>query len=68
MYPSAFDPPNSSDKTADILAGTQLWTNILEETIRQYPEQWSWVHPRWRTTPDRPRRQLDSKLKKGRER
>ena len=24
----------------------------LEELVRKYPDQWAWVHKRWRTTPD----------------
>ncbi|MFH1877837.1 MAG: lysophospholipid acyltransferase family protein [Candidatus Omnitrophota bacterium] len=28
---------------------TQLWSNVLEKYVREYPEQWVWVHPRWKT-------------------
>jgi Kdo2-lipid IVA lauroyltransferase/acyltransferase len=34
---------------ADILANTQRFTKIIEETVRQYPDQWLWVHQRWKT-------------------
>jgi KDO2-lipid IV(A) lauroyltransferase len=38
----------TSDKTADMFVNTRLMTRILEEQIREYPDQWLWVHKRWR--------------------
>ncbi|HZN60436.1 MAG TPA: hypothetical protein VFD71_20350 [Planctomycetota bacterium] len=61
-----YDLPETGDAKADTHTATQMWTTLLEEEIRKRPEQWSWVHPRWRTTPDRPRGQLDSKLRRRR--
>jgi Kdo2-lipid IVA lauroyltransferase/acyltransferase len=34
---------------ADLQANTQRFTKIIEEVIREYPEQWSWFHKRWKT-------------------
>lgn len=33
----------------DVVANTQQFTEIIEQTIRKYPEQWLWVHQRWKT-------------------
>ncbi len=41
----------TSDEEADALANTQLFARVTEEYIRRYPEQWLWVHRRWKTRP-----------------
>ncbi|MCK4851822.1 MAG: lysophospholipid acyltransferase family protein [Candidatus Omnitrophica bacterium] len=28
---------------------TRAWTDVLEKYVRQYPEQWVWMHQRWKT-------------------
>ncbi len=40
------------DAAADALANTALFTATLESWIRRYPEQWLWVHRRWKTRPE----------------
>jgi KDO2-lipid IV(A) lauroyltransferase len=42
----------TGDPTADALANTALFTTTLESWIRRYPEQWLWVHRRWKTRPE----------------
>jgi len=37
----------TADKEADIKAVTQMFTDAIENVIRQYPEQWLWAHRRW---------------------
>ena len=32
----------------DIKGTTQAITNVIEGWVRQYPEQWLWLHRRWR--------------------
>jgi KDO2-lipid IV(A) lauroyltransferase len=39
----------TGDRAADVLANTQRFTKVIEEAIRQYPDQWFWVHQRWKT-------------------
>ncbi len=48
-YVLRFDPPvpMSGDPQAD----AQAVTRRLEETIRAYPDQWLWIHRRWKTRP-----------------
>ncbi|MBD3425783.1 MAG: hypothetical protein GF409_00970 [Candidatus Omnitrophica bacterium] len=28
---------------------TQKWSDVLEKYVRLYPEQWVWIHKRWKT-------------------
>ena len=39
------------DAEAEILANTANFTRLLEDYVRRYPEQWLWVHRRWKTRP-----------------
>ena len=36
---------------ADLVVNTQRFTKIVEEVVREYPEQWFWFHQRWKTKP-----------------
>jgi len=35
----------------DVLPATQQCNDVLESWIRRYPEQWLWIHRRWKTRP-----------------
>jgi KDO2-lipid IV(A) lauroyltransferase len=55
-YRLRFDPALELIRTgnleADIVANTQLFTRVIEDYVRKYPEQWLWVHRRWKTRPE----------------
>ena len=36
----------------DIVGNTQKFTEIIEDYVRKYPDQWLWVHRRWKTRPE----------------
>jgi KDO2-lipid IV(A) lauroyltransferase len=54
-YRLRFDPAltlvRTGDAEADIAANTQLFTKVIEDFVRRYPDQWLWVHRRWKTRP-----------------
>ena len=39
-------------KEETVRFNTQKWSRIAESYIRKYPEQWVWIHNRWKTKPD----------------
>ncbi|MCK4224772.1 MAG: lysophospholipid acyltransferase family protein [candidate division Zixibacteria bacterium] len=42
----------SEDREKDIVDVTQKCTRVLESIIREYPDQWLWMHDRWESKPD----------------
>ena len=47
----AIEFEKTGDTEKDILQITQKITEIVERFVREYPEQWLWIHKRWNTRP-----------------
>jgi KDO2-lipid IV(A) lauroyltransferase len=51
-----FDPPvaliETGNRGQDIIENTKLFNKILEVYVRKYPDQWLWIHRRWKTRPE----------------
>jgi KDO2-lipid IV(A) lauroyltransferase len=51
-----FDPPveliTTGDSSRDVVENTRMFNSILENIIRRYPDQWLWIHRRWKTRPE----------------
>jgi KDO2-lipid IV(A) lauroyltransferase len=43
--------PDAGDLEAAVVALTARCTEAIETTVRETPEQWLWMHNRWRTRP-----------------
>jgi KDO2-lipid IV(A) lauroyltransferase len=57
-YRMAYGPPvewtGSGRRDEDVPAITQRLTSIIEGWVRETPEQWLWLHRRWKTQPPGP--------------
>lgn len=55
-YRLRFEPKldlvRTEDNEADVVANTAVFTKVIEEYVRRYPDQWLWVHRRWKTRPE----------------
>lgn len=54
-YKLRFDPAveivETGDSDRDIFENTQKFAKITEGIIRKFPDQWVWVHARWKARP-----------------
>lgn len=50
-YQPAVEWSPSGDRQADIACLTQRLTRTIEDWVRETPEQWLWMHRRWKTRP-----------------
>jgi len=39
----------TGDHDRDLFENTQRFTNIIEDVVRRYPDQYFWLHQRWKT-------------------
>jgi KDO2-lipid IV(A) lauroyltransferase len=49
------DPPleliRTGDLERDVSENTGLFASVIERQIREHPDQWLWIHKRWKTRP-----------------
>ena len=54
-YRLCFEPMvpliRTGDDATDIRENTQRFTRVIENYVRRYPDQWLWLHRRWKTRP-----------------
>jgi KDO2-lipid IV(A) lauroyltransferase len=54
-YRLRFEPPvelaRTGDTERDVLENTQRFAKVIEAIVRKHPEQWVWIHARWKTRP-----------------
>jgi len=54
-YRLRFEPPveliRTGDTERDVFENTQCFTKVIEEIIRKHPDQWVWIHQRWKNRP-----------------
>jgi len=50
-FEPALELVRTGDSERDVFENTQRFSKALEEIIRKHPDQWVWVHKRWKTRP-----------------
>jgi KDO2-lipid IV(A) lauroyltransferase len=51
VHGSLLVPVNTGDRRKDIVETTAAFTAEIEKIIRAFPDQWMWIHRRWKTRP-----------------
>ncbi|MGC1831281.1 MAG: lysophospholipid acyltransferase family protein, partial [Candidatus Acidiferrales bacterium] len=50
-FEPAVELARSGNEEADVRENTARFTRVIEEYVRAHPDQWLWVHKRWKTRP-----------------
>ena len=54
-YRLRFEPPmqlvRTGDTEQDVVENTRRFAKVIEGIIRRYPDQWVWIHARWKNRP-----------------
>ncbi|HXW56717.1 MAG TPA: lysophospholipid acyltransferase family protein [Candidatus Cybelea sp.] len=51
QFAPAVELARSGNEEEDIRENTARFTRVIEERVRAHPDQWLWVHKRWKTRP-----------------
>ena len=50
-FEPAIELVRTGDEESDVRENTARFTKTIEDYVRTYPDQWLWVHKRWKTRP-----------------
>ncbi|MGH9744415.1 MAG: lysophospholipid acyltransferase family protein [Candidatus Acidiferrum sp.] len=50
-FEPAVELTRTGDTERDVFENTQRFAKVIEAIIRKHPDQWVWVHKRWKTRP-----------------
>jgi KDO2-lipid IV(A) lauroyltransferase len=54
-YRLRFEPALELERTgneeSDVIENTARFTRVIEDFVRAHPDQWLWIHKRWKTRP-----------------
>jgi KDO2-lipid IV(A) lauroyltransferase len=50
-FDPALDLVRTGDEESDVRENTARFSQVIESYVRRHPDQWLWVHKRWKTRP-----------------
>jgi Kdo2-lipid IVA lauroyltransferase/acyltransferase len=50
-FEPAVELARTGNEESDVIENTARFTRVIEDFIRAHPDQWLWVHKRWKTRP-----------------
>ena len=50
-YEPALELTATEDEQSDVLKYSARFNQVIEDYVRRFPDQWLWVHRRWKTRP-----------------
>ena len=50
-FEPAVELARTGNEESDVIENTSRFTRVIEDYIRAHPDQWLWVHKRWKTRP-----------------
>jgi KDO2-lipid IV(A) lauroyltransferase len=72
IYGAPIEIIRTGDRKEDLRLNTERFHKEVEKLIKKYPTQWSWMHERWKTTPEmveiREREKQEQRKKRSEER
>jgi len=51
VHGRVIEASQTGDRKRDVIETTAAYTSEIEKLIRAYPDQWLWIHKRWKTRP-----------------
>jgi len=51
IHGEIIEPAMTGDRKSDVAETTARFTAEIEKFVRAYPDQWLWIHKRWKTRP-----------------
>lgn len=51
QFGPAVELVRTGDEDCDVRSNTARFTRVIEEYVRAHPDQWLWIHKRWKTRP-----------------